>query len=303
MLFFLFSSISNACTWDEPWQKEILINAEYFVLATVQSNDSNGVTIAVIKSMGKEEIKGELTVDSRFSHTSRSSGHGSHLNFYAGDTGYFFLTKGEDGVYLLPTPTSAFVKLNSGGNVYATYRHSYHQAVISQQLFEKTYTQIWKYYKYNSFEKDSILPFINQYIDLPRAGFSEDEIGTFFKQHVALETAYLLDIPIDLNRIQKFITTDNFHSSVSALQLIGKSNTTKSKAFLFEYIKEKDNPNFEKVIAIWAYSTFATKKEKKKLKRLKLSDEESGFGGNIMDPRIGTHFPSPERAVEEINQA
>lgn len=298
---FLFSLNANACTWDEPWQKEVIQQADYFVFATILDNDSNGVSASILKTFGKEELSGTIIIDSRFSHTSRSSGHGSHLHFYKGDSGYFFLKKADNGTYLIPTPTSGFVKLNADGNVYATYRHSYHQAVVPQKLFEQSYKQIWSYYKYKTYEKDSIVPFINVYIDQPRSGFAEQEINTFFKQHVALETAYLLDIPIELNRLKKFIDPDNFHSSVSALQLMGKSKSEETKLFLHAYIKEKDHPNFEKVIAIWAYAGIASKKEIRNLKRLKLSDEETGFGGNIMDPRIGTHFPSPKRAVEEVN--
>lgn len=302
-LIFLFNFKStHACTWDEPWQKEILEKADHFVLATIQINDSTGVHLQIIKNIGKEKLHGLIELESPFSHTSSSSGHGSHFNFHEGDTGYFFLRKVDDNLYSIPTPSSAFAKLNSTGKVYATYRHSYHQAVVPQQIFEKTYSQIWSYYKYKTYEKDSILPFINEYIDLPRAGFAESEIDVFFKQHVALETAYLLDITVDLTRIQKFISEENFHSTVSALQLLSHTNTEASKSFLFEYIKEKDNENFQKVIAIWAFAKHANKKEIRKLKRLKsrLSDDEQGFGGNIMDPRVGTRFPSPKRAVDEL---
>lgn len=34
---------------------------------------------------------------------------------------------------------------------------------------------------------------------------------------------------------------------------------------------------------------------------VKLSDKETGFGGNIMKLRVGTSFPSPKQAVEETN--
>jgi len=31
-----------------------------------------------------------------------------------------------------------------------------------------------------------------------------------------------------------------------------------------------------------------------------MSDEESGFGGNLMDPRVCTRFPSPKQAINEL---
>lgn len=308
IIFFILTLAINskvsAETWNEPWQKEIIKNADYFVLAKVLSNvDSIGTEIEIIKYFGNQKLEGRILINgfSLLKMTS-SSGHGVHLDFEKDQTLYFFLNKRKNGNYAIPTPTSGFSFLDSDKNVYATYRHSYHQALIPQYFYEKTYSEIWNYYKSGKFEKDKVLPFINEYIDKLPAGFKDEEISTFFLQHAALETAYLLDVQIELNRLKKFVESDYFHSRVSALQLLGISNTKPTKEYLFDFISNQQNENFEKVIAIWSLSRIGGNVYKNKMIEIldKLSDEYTGFGGNIMDPRVGTYFPSPKRAVEKL---
>lgn len=294
----------KADTWDEPWQKEIIQNSEYFVLATVIEEDEHeGIKINVIKKFGSQEIGDTILINSLSNlNLLSSSGHGTHLHFPEGQTLYFFLKKDKNGDFSIPTPSSGSALLAPDKNVYATYRHSYHQAVIPQEVYEKTYTEIWDYYKTSNYDKESILEFINEYIEKSPAGFDENEVDTFFLQHAALETAYLLDIQIELEKLEKFLNSDNFHHRVSSLQLLGNSNKENVKKYLYDYVANSKNSTFEQVIAIWALERIGDKKYIDKLISIvdELSEEETGFGGNIMDPRIGTYFPTPRAAVEDI---
>ncbi len=304
ILTLTFQTRVSAETWNEPWQKEIIKNAEYFVLAKVLSNiDSVGTEIEIIKYFGNQKLEGRLLINgfSLLKMTS-ASGHGVHLDFEKDQIIYFLLTKKKDGNYGIPTPTSGFAVLDEDKNVTATYRHSYHQALISQEIYEKTYTEIWNYYKTSEYNKENVLPIINEFIDKEPAGFEENEISTFFLQHAVLETAYLLDIPIAIDRLKKFVESDNFHSRVSALQLLSNSNNEETKEYLFTYVNDEQNENFEKVIAIWSLSKIGGNEYKEKLLEIaeNQSDENTGFGGNIMDPRVGTHFPSPKSAIEKL---
>lgn len=294
----------SAETWDEPWQKEIIKNADYFVLAKVLSNiDSIGTKIEILKYFGNQKLEGEILINgfSLLNMTS-SSGHGTHLSFEKDQIIYFLLTKRKDGNYAIPTPTSGFAVLDEDKNVTATYRHSYHQALIPQEIYERTYAEIWNYYKTSEFNKENVFQLINENIDKQPAGFDENEISTFFLQHATLETAYLLDISIDLDKLKKFVESDNFHARVSALQLLSNSNNEETKEYLFNFVNNEQNENFEKVIAIWSLNKIGGKEYKEKLIEISKnqSDEETGFGGNIMDPRIGTHFPSPKKAIEQL---
>lgn len=303
-LIFTYSLNVFAETWDEPWQKEIIQKSDYFVLANVLDNtDSIGTEIEIIKCFGKQKLTGKIIING-FSllNLKSASGHGLHLDFDQGDTFYFFLTKQEDGNYAIPTPTSGFARVDENKSVYATYRHSYHQALVPQDVYEKTYSEIWDYYHTGQFNKENISSLIDENIAKKPAGFDTDDISIFFLQHVALETAYLLDLEIELDRIQKFVEFDNIHLRISSLQLLSNSDTKQAKTYLFDFIKSDKNENFEKVIAIWSLSKIGGKKYKKKLKDIAndLSDEPTGFGGNLMDPRVGTYFPSPRAAVEAL---
>lgn len=291
-------------TWNEPWQKEIIKKADYFVLAKVLSNvESIGTEIEIIKYFGNQKLDGKILING-FSllRLVSSSGHGVHLNFEKDQFFYFLLTKREDGNYAIPTPTSGFAFLDEDKNVYATYRHSYHQALVPQEIYERTYIEIWNYYKTAEFNKENVLPLINKYIDKEPAGFEENEISTFYIQHAVLESAYLLEIPIALNRLKKFVESDNFHSRVSALQLLSNSNAEETKEYLFAFVNDEQNENFEKVIAIWSLRKNGGKEYKEKLLEIaeNQSDEQTGFGGNLMDPRVGTYFPSPKSAIKAL---
>ena len=295
---------TSAETWDEPWQKEILQKADFFVLAKVLSNiDSIGTEIEIIKYYGEQKLTGKILING-FSllNISSSSGNNVHLDFEKDQIIYFLLTIREDGNYAIPTPTSGFAILDADKNVYATYRHSYHQTLVPQDVYEKTYIEIWNYYKNSEFNNENVIDFITEYVDKEPAGFEEDEISIFFLQHVALETAYLLDIKINLDKLKKFIESDNFHSRVSGLQLLSHSNNKETKEYLLDFIKDENNENFDKVIAIWSLNKIGGKEYKDKLFEIAVyqSDEETGFGGNIMDPRVGTNFPSPKTAIEEL---
>lgn len=230
-----------------------------------------------------------------------SSGRGLHLNFEEGQKIYFLLTKKDDGNYAIPTPTSGFAVLDEENNVYATYRHSYHQALIPKDVYEMTYKAIWNHYQSIEYDQNEVSKFINEQINKKPAGFSEVEISDFFLQHAALETAYLLEIPVEFNRIRKFAKFDNFHSKVSSVQLMSLLENTETKDFLFKFIQSDENENFEKVIAIRSLRKIGGEEYQNKLLEIadSLSDEDTSFGGNIMDPRVGTSFPSPKEAVQE----
>jgi len=60
--------------------------------------------------------------------------------------------------------------------------------------------------------------------------------------------------------------------------------------------------NFVQVISIWTLAAFNPKELKDKLIKLKetASAEPDGFGGDIMDPRRGTYFPTVKEALQKL---
>lgn len=302
-LIFLFS-FSNliAETWNEPWQKEIIQKSDYFVFGKIIENSGKNVKVQIVKRFGNQIIPDEIIIDNYFLLDLMSaSGESMTTDLKKESSYYLFLKKNKNNNYSLPTPTSGFALLDDE-NVRATYRHSYHQALIPQSIYEVTYENIWNYYKTEIFDKTKITNFINEQISKSPAGFEENEISSFYLQHSALETSYLLDFSPDIKSILKFAQSDNFHLRVSALQLLGNYKTKESNDFLVSTILNKTSSNFEKVIAIWSLKKSGNKEHIEILKKniSQLSDKSEGFGGNIMDPRVGTYFPSPKGAVENL---
>jgi hypothetical protein len=297
-----FSVLSSfATTWSEPWQKEIIQKSEYLIQGEIISATDTLVIVKLLNSFG-QPTEDTINIDGFFMlEMTSSSGGGVYFMFEQGEIGYFFLKKGKNSNYQIPTPTSGFDK-NVGEEVYCTYRHTYHQAMVSKEIYELTYHAIWNYYHGGKVDKEPIMKFINSRLALNVASFEEDEINQFYEQHVALETAYLLDIPLDFETLKKFASSDNYHSQISAVQAMRLINTNQCRQYLLEYIANKNNDNLPKVIAIKSIWEIADEETKQKLWKLrkKLSDDYSGFGGNIMDPRVGTYVPSPKELVIQL---
>ncbi|MBN1968778.1 MAG: hypothetical protein JW870_05380, partial [Candidatus Delongbacteria bacterium] len=271
----LFISLSsNATTWDEPWQQEIIEKSEYFILGSIKQVTDTTVTVQIEKSFASD-LKGDLVIDGFFMlHLcSSSGGHGPEFYFAEGEEGYLFLKKGENGNYLIPTPTSGFDRIING-KVHATYRHTYHQAAVDPATYEMTYNEIWNKYHSQSIIDIEVKKYINDNLSKKPAGFDENEIDLFFNQHVALETAFLLELEVDFETLKKFAESDNYHSQISALRAMGISNNKETKEYLLAYIQNSEKDNFTKVVAIWSLWNLNDSAYNKKLSALKntLSD-------------------------------
>jgi hypothetical protein len=304
LLVFLTSISCFATTWDEPWQEEIIKQSEYFIFGKViEASDSN-IVVAVEKSFGAKPAD-KIVIDDFFmlQLCSLSGGDNPGFSFEPGNQGYFFLKKGENGNYQMPTPTSGFAGIIDG-KVHATYRHSYHMAAVPIDVFELTYNEIWSKFRKATFDTTKITQFINENLSHKPAGFSEDEIDLFFLQHASLETAFLCGIPLDFQVLKKIADSDNFHSGVSALMAFANVHTEESVKYLFKYITDNKKKNFHKVIAIWTLWGYADDDIRQQLVEMtdQLSDEDTGFGANIMDPRICTFFPTPKGAVKHLEE-
>ena len=302
IIFFCFSNI-KAETWNEPWQKEIIEKSDYLVFGEVINNDGKEAVIVIKKNLGENKTSDTIVVNDFFLlDLTSSSGQNLKFPLNKGVFYYLFLKKNNSGNYSLPTPTSGFANVDENNMVYATYRHSYHMCLIPQSIYEMTYKNIWSYYKTKKFDKEKVLDFINIELKKKPANFDDKEINDFFLQHAALESAYLLNLTPNIDEVIKFANSDNFHSKVSAIQLLGNYKNKQADTFLFNVVEKSEYDNFQKVIAIWSLKKSGNEYYIKKLKEIKatLSNDKKGFGGNLMDPRIGTFFPSPKVAVESL---
>lgn len=303
-LFALAPSALNATTWDEPWQDKVMKEAEHFVLARVKKSDEEkGITIDILKTLGGSPLEGTVEVTDFYmlDLCSSSSGHGPEFHFEDMDSCYFFLKKNSKGKLSLPTPTAGFAYIIKG-KVYATYRHSYHQALVRADIYERTMTAIYNNYHGQKYDTDYINKFIDQQLSKPPAGLEGSEAELFFMQHVALELIYHLKLDGKYKLVIPSLFAENFHAQVSAARALSAYNTVEAKNILMEVIADTSKDDFVRVIAVWSLQEMKPKELKEKLKELQrsASDEDTGFGGNIMDPRVCTRFPSLRSALEGL---
>ena len=298
------SSNLFATTWDEPWQDDVVKHADHFVKALIKSSDEQkGLTIDIIKTIAGKPLSGEIKITGFYllELCSSTEGHGTEFHFNT-DEAYFFIQKNDKGNYCISTPTSGYAYVRDS-TVAATYRHSYHKCYVPADVYEKTMGAIFNHYHNLPYDKAFIDGYINKYLALKPTGFAQEEIETFFAQHVALETIHHLRLTGHYTKIIPFLQdVSNFHNQASAARALVAYNTAESKAALLKVIKEPEGVNLVKVIAVWTLAAFKPKELKIQLSEIAKTsnDDSNGFGGDIMDPRICTYMPSAKEAIEKL---
>jgi hypothetical protein len=308
--FYLIATVltttkSYATTWDEPWANQVIKEATSFVLAKVVSTDPDkGITIYIIKTLGGNRITDTLLISNFYllDLCSSSGGHGAEFQTNTADSCYFFIKKNEKNEYCIATPTTGFDYVNEN-YVMATFRHSYHQASVPVDIYEKTMSAVYNNYHGQAYDKAYIDKFVSEQLRKKPAGFSEKEINTFFLQHVALECVYHLKLNIQESLVLPFLhDQSNFHNQVSAARAMSAFNTETGKRELMRVVADTTIRNFVRVICVWSLTDLNLKELKAQLQKLEYSasDEPDGFGGDIMDPRVCTHMPSLKTALKEL---
>lgn len=295
---------SVATTWDEPWAKEVISKATSFVLADVISNDpEKGIKIYIIKTLGGKALTDTVFIEGFYllDICSSSGGHGAEFQTREGEC-YFFIRQDDKGKFGIATPTTGFDYVLSD-RVAATYRHSYHQAAVPADIYEKTMTAIFNKYHDQPFDKEYMEKFVNEQLGKKPAGFARGESKTFFLQHAALESIYHLQLNVNESLILPFLNdANNFHNQVSGARALSACNTASAKQELVKAIGDTSKRNFVRVMCVWSLRDLKATEMKSQLTALEkdASDEEDDFGGNLMDSRICTHVPTLKDAIGEF---
>lgn len=301
----IICAATHATTWDEPWQEKVIKDANYFVLAKVISCDvEKGITIEVVKSLAGQALKGEIKVTDFYllDLCSSSGGHGPEYHFDTTMQYYFFIQKNAKKEYCIATPTTGFA-MTREGKVSATYRHSYHKAYVPVEVYEKTMTAIFNNYHNLPYDQSYISTYANEHLSLKPAGFNENEINTFFAQHVALECIYHLRLNGFYDKILPFLAdTSNFHNQISAARALRAYNTQACRQVLLQFISDTTMRNFSQVMCVWTLSEFRPTEFKLALTQAAKTagSNQDSFGGDIMDPRTCTYIPSVKEAIEKL---
>ena len=304
---FIIAHEAPATTWDEPWHDEVMRSSESFVKVKITANQGSEAKADVIKFLAGLRTPAQIVLSgySSLSLTSTSSSHELRLPFEPGRIYYLFIKKSEKtNTYQIPTPSSGWARFQ-GADVAATYRHSLHKALVPEEVYEKTTVAIFNGAKGQPYDTAFIEGFIKEQLAQSVAVLkSEDSamMKRFFLQHVALESFYHLGKGADLALLTPFTNTDNFHVEISACRAVSRIDSPGSRELLMKFIEGKGG-GFAKVMCVWGLKRLNAKAMIPRLEAfLKTgADQETGFGGDIMDPRVGTYFPeSVKESIKEL---
>ncbi|GGI48968.1 hypothetical protein GCM10011425_01800 [Mucilaginibacter galii] len=284
---------------------KVISQADCFVLARVKSVDADkGITINVIKTIGGEKVSGDIKVSGFYllHLCSTSAGEGPEFHFKGIDSCYFFLKKNKGEQYAIATPTTGFAWVKNG-IVAGTYRHSYHQARTTANVYEPTMQAIFNNYHNLPYDTKYINDFVTKNLATKPAGPTPDEMQNFYNQHIALECIYHLRLKGYEKQLAVFVKANySFHAQASAARALIAYNTSQSKSELMGLVADKETSDFIKVIALWTLESYKPVELKTQLVALskKASTEENGFGGDIMDSRVCTHMPTVKEAIDTL---
>ncbi len=303
MLFVFMTVVSRLCatTWDEPWMDKVIADADSFVKVSILKSTPERFSAKVLKHLAgratprKIEINGYslLSIGSISAGTDELS-----LRFNPTLTYYLFLrATTKPGVYLIATPETGWAKIISDG-VNATYRHSYHQAVVPEDVYELTMTAIFNRLHGDKFDSKTLSHFMREHLSLAPAlpGKSDGDpevLKEFFLQHAALESFRYCGSSDMLPLLDPFLNADDFHVQISAVRALACVDSTPARDRNWDFIASH-RFGFAKIMALWNLEKWNAREYLLRLKEFVRvnEDEETGFGGNVMDPRVGTRFPS-----------
>ncbi|HEX8350163.1 MAG TPA: hypothetical protein VF598_09370 [Hymenobacter sp.] len=292
-------------TWDEPWQEQVVRKADYFILARINSNDLyKGASLQVLKKLGGPNIPGDIQINAFYllQMCNNTGAERPEFHLGIGDTAYFFLKKGITGFYSIATPTSGYARVRNG-NVGATYRHSYHQALVPAIIYEPTMTAIFQRYHQQPYDSVAINAFVDKYLALPPTSMSREGASTFFMQHVALELVYHLQLTGKYDQLLPFLhATNNFHAQNSAARALTAYNTPEAKQELLKSLADNTLKDFTKTTIITTLVSYNPTELKPQLEELAktASEAENGFGNSERDPRSCTHLPTVREALQQL---
>jgi len=300
-----FPPTTQASTYDEPWQDQVIREADSLVKIRIEANEGGKIVrFELLDQLAGEPVPQAGVIDD----FDRVSIRNPHWEFHhqPDDVGYALLRKTEDGDWSLPTPSTGWAALEDG-QVAATYRHSYHMALVPDPVYRSTTTALFKHLHGQPWDEQAMGAFIDKWLAEPPQSPSGEEQGeTFFHQHVALECFHHLGSDTELTRLEPFLALDDFHVRVSAVRALSRIDNPATRQRLLAILADEAWPGFPRVMAAWGLERLDARELLPRLQELipTMAEVETGFGGNIMDPRIGTAFPhTVKKAAEALVEA
>lgn len=299
-----------ATTWDEPWHRQVVANADSLVLVEVLSVKGGVAHVRALKQLAGEATPAEFDVaviDALELTSTNSASHDEHeIGLIAGSKAYL-LPKHDKQAWTLLTPTAGIDQVQPGDAVAATYRISAHQALQGTADYELVQSCVFRQLHGGQCDVTTLQAQLDKPLRANPAALSEDatqkEQDMFFRQHVALESAYLLKRSLPLKELEPFLQSGFFHTQISAVRALAASQDQGRNARLVEFIKDESRLPVAQAIAVVMAKELGDQALIAEIKTLapKASDADSHLPIALMDPRIGTAFPpSVKAAIEEL---
>lgn len=309
LLLALSGSTAFAVTYNEPWHDAVLAESDALIRARVKKVGSKrSATVEVLATLAGGIQAAELKIAGFWGLAPEETAPSEEfpILLIKGQEYYLFVSKSPNGNYwTLPTPTAGITPIVDGVT-HATYRHSYHQAIVSIELYELSMTALFRGAHGTRETPPALLSFIEEALAAPPAALESPpdgvESASFFGQHVALESIFHLGLAQPIRALEPFINSQEAHAQISAVRALSRIAGPEATQRLVQVLHSEADP-FAKVITTWTLRDRRPTTIVPTLKQLLLetTDQEAGFGGNIMDPRVGTHFPdSVHEALREL---
>lgn len=305
LLSIFFSAGALSHTWDEPWHDEVSKSATSLGLYKVKKNYGSKIKLELVKHLaGKKTAKSYKTSGYYlYDFVSASAGNDDH-GIWLKKNQYVYAYLMKDGrKYKLATPTAGYDQVTEDGFVAATYRHSLHKTKIDKTTYEKTQICIFNVTRGTECSESTINNYIIEPLTLGVAELSAEstpqDYDLFFKQHVALETAFLINYSLPKEVIDKFLSSRFFHIQISAVRALSVSNDENKISKLISFIDSDENEDIAKVMAIIMLDRLQAYTQVEFLEGMLQGASEQGvhLGAGIMDPRVSTWFPSSVKSA------
>ena len=319
----LFSAVMFAAVWDEPWHREMVLGADSFGLYETVDVTPFVTTFKRVRALAGVDTQDSVTVDGFYgsttpSATSKRPGQNYDdewtLRFRSGRKYYLFLKRAADGPgalidpskattgtptdsWRIATPTGGFAELQANGSVVATYRHTLHQAVVDAATYELTQTCIFDTLHHARPCSPDVRAFIDEQLQLEPASLagtpSQQESERFFKQHAALETAYLVGASVDRARLDTFLRAPFFHAQIGAVRALARLDSADRNTMLADFVADDTRNPLARVFAVEVIRELHAVDLKERLTAYlpNAPTAEVGLGVRVTDSRVGTSFP------------
>jgi len=277
----------------------------------LQANGKGHTKFRRIKTLAGTATPDVLELDGYYAlhlgSTSTAAGHEElEIRFPKGEHVYLF-PRLVDKRWTVATPSAGIDVAPNNGLVHATYRISFNQTLQPVEAYERVQTCIFHKLHNDECSVASLSRDLDDPLNSPPAALSptatEQEQKMFFAQHVALETAYLLDRDLPLKTIEPFLQADFFHQQISAVRALAASKSSARNARMVSFIKDSSRLPMAQAMVVVMAKEIGDKTLIAELKALApgASEADSRLPLNIMDPRIGTDFPaSVKEALEAL---